>query len=203
MRNRFSTRTLVAGGAAIVLVVVAFLVIANRQTPDDRLRTSVDAAAERVDSLESDVDALQSALPSTTAPPPTFLSTTTTSTSLVRLLTTTTSTTQPTLELHPASREQIEAVVTGGVWDFQLPIPAEGIETAGYAPSDNGGTFSMTVPAAVRDVGAFYDQQLNARGFQFTRDGGDAQITYRLGSQGTVSIAGSGTTSSLTITIAL
>jgi hypothetical protein len=200
--DRLSPRTLAA--AAGVLAVIAFAVIVTRSSPGDRLSKSVDRAVARADVLEAELDAVAARLPSTTAPPPTFLPTTTTSTSLVLAPTVPTTTTPPSVVLTPASRAQIEAVVTSGAWDFQLPLPAEGLAAAGFSPSKNGGTLSYTVPAPAADTAAFFRTQLASRGFVFTEQHAGDQYTFLLGGQGQILAGPAGaSTTTLTVTISL
>ena len=204
MTDRLSTRTLVVAGGVVALVIVVFAVVVTRRSAGERLSTSIDRAVARADALESEVDDLAARLPSTTAPPPTFLPTTTTPTSLVLAPTVPTTTAPPSVALTPATRAQIQAVVTSGTWDFQLPLPAEGLAAASFTPSKNGGTLAYTVPAPAADTASFFRTQLKTRGFVFTEQHGGDQYTFLLGGQGEILVGPAGAKSTtLTVTISL
>src|SRR3954447_13787033 len=157
MRNRFETRTLVLAAVAIALAVVAFVVVAGRGSATDDLSSSVDRVAARADDAESSLDALRAAIPTTTTPPPTFHATTTTSTILLNLpARTTTTTAPPSVVLAAATRPEIEAIVTRGVWDFALPLPSEGLTQATFEPASNGGRLTYTTSAPAADTATFF-----------------------------------------------
>jgi outer membrane murein-binding lipoprotein Lpp len=205
MRNRFETRTLVLAAVALALAVVAFVVVAGRGSATDHLSSSVDHAAARADDVESSLEALRAAIPTTTTPPPTFLPTTTSSTILVNIpAPTTTTTAPPSVVLTAATRPEIEAIVTRGVWDFALPLPSEGIAQAAFEPATNGGRLAYTTSAPAADTATFFRGSLLSKGFVFTEEPAGEQYTFNLGGQGSIVVKPTGpSTSTISVTISL
>ncbi len=155
--------------------------------------------AERMDALESNLDATLAATATTTTLLP--ISPTTTAPAGP-----TTSTTAPVaLGLDPASEQRLRSIIVGGRWDFALPVPSAGIDTARWTPSDDGGTLSSLVPAPPQATLTFFLDFLKRRKFvhRLLRSDNSGASIIDLGGHGTITITPSGNRSSLSITVHL